>query len=261
MKKLRVATKLCAVFILLVVLAFTTSAVAQRVGPGGADNAGKGQWVVLTYDFITGAISYPPATPLRGGVSFEFTPTPDRAMLMMDNVNLIPQFRGGNLTGRTLSANVAIEATLGTTFNYFNNDESGELKEGWADKGGFVRFYFNKVNTAGCPSGWHPENPVCEAQYWWSNPVHIDLEDLAARGKKGMNIEVSLDPAFWSDRDGHFGTDVVEGTDHPVLFAQAVANVKKIGLSFGGNGWWAFGCGVETGAATFILNKFIVKGN
>jgi len=276
MKKLKITAKLVVMFILLAVLVFTTMAVAQRLVPGGAAKAGKGQWVVLTYDFETGAITFPPATPIRGGgVSFDFYPTPDRAMLVVDDLSLIQQFRGGNLTGKTLSAKIAIEATPGASFIYWNNDGTGTLLGGWADPGGFVRFYFNKVNTAGCPEGWHPERPDCEAQYWWSNPVHVDLADLAARGGKEITLEVPLNPEFWSDRDGHAGTDVglVSGEvpggvsysvwiDHPALFAQAVANVKKIGLSFGGNGWWAFGCGVEEpSTATFNLYKFMVKGN
>jgi hypothetical protein len=269
MKKLKITAKLVVMFILLAVLVFTTMAVAQRLVPGGAANAGKGEWVVMTY-VPDNNYSVPvplPVTPIRGGgVSFDFYPTPDRAMLVVDDLSLIQQFRGGNLTGKTLSAKIAIEATPGASFIYFNNDGTGTLQDGWADPGGFVRLYFNKVNTVGCPTGWHPERPDCEAQYWWSNPVHIDLADLAARGGKEITLEVPLNPEFWSDRDGHMGTDVGEVSgmyiDHRLFFAQAVANVKKIGLSFGGNGWWAFGCGVEApSTATFMLYKFMVKGN
>jgi hypothetical protein len=59
------------------------------------------------------------------------------------------------------------------------------------------------------------------------------------------------------------GTDTTStAVDHILAFNAAVANVKKIGLSFGGNGWWAFGCGVEApSTATFMLYKFMVKGN
>jgi hypothetical protein len=265
MKKLKITAKLAVMFILLAVLVFTTMAVAQRVVSGGAANAGKGEWVVMTYvpdDNYSVPVPLP-VTPIRGGgVSFDFYPTPDRAMLVVDDLSLIQQFRGGNLTGKTLSAKIAIEATPGASFIYFNNDGTGTLQGGWADPGGFVRLYFNKVNTVGCPTGWHPERPECEAQYWWSNPVHIDLADLAARGGKEITLEVPLNPEFWSDRDGHMGTDTTPTTvDHILAFNAAVANVKKIGLSFGGNGWWAFGCGVTDGTATFKLYKFIVKGN
>jgi hypothetical protein len=256
---------LIVVLALLVALVFTATAIAQRVGGGknGAD-----VWVVMTYvpdNGYTTPVPLPVTFVKGGGVAFDFYQTPDRAMLLAEDLDILKQFHNGNLTGKTLSAKIAIEATSGATFNYFNYDGTGQLQYGWADEGGFVRLYFNKVNTLGCPTGWHPERPDCEAQYWWSNPVHVDLVDLAARGKKGLRLEVPLDPEFWSDRDGHMGTDVVTfpgniTVDHTEAFNEAVANVHKIGLSFGGNGWWAFGCGVNAPAtATFILDKFEVK--
>jgi hypothetical protein len=57
------------------------------------------------------------------------------------------------------------------------------------------------------------------------------------------------------------GTDTTSNTvNHIEAFNAAVANVKKIGLSFGGNGWWAFGCGVdEPSTTTFKLYKFMAK--
>jgi hypothetical protein len=48
--------------------------------------------------------------------------------------------------------------------------------------------------------------------------------------------------------------------NHRRWFADAVANMGKAGLSFGGNGWWAFGCGVYApGSATFDLFTFKIK--
>jgi hypothetical protein len=38
-------------------------------------------------------------------------------------------------------------------------------------------------------------------------------------------------------------------TDATAWFNDAVANANKIALSFGGDGWWAFGCGVNGGPA------------
>jgi len=251
MKKLTVTGTLIVMLVLLVTLAFTTTAAAQRVVK---------DWFVMTYiPNDNYAVPWPlPVTPIRGnGVSFDFFPTPDRAMLIAE-IESYPQFQRGKLTGKTLLADIAIEATPGATFNYYIDEFP------WQATGGFVRLYFNKVNTPGCLSGWHPERPDCEAQYWWSNPVHIDLADLAALGSKGTTIEVPLDPTLWSDRDGHMGTETITAynitVNHTDAFYAAVANVKKIGLSFGGGGLWAFGCGVnEPSTATFILYKFMAK--
>jgi len=247
-------------FVLLITFAFTTTADARKILKGGKHAAEE--WYVLTYD-AAGNILELDVTPIHKnkGISFDFYHTPDRAMLLTELDSSKKKPHPGNFTGKTLSADIAIEATHGATFNYFNNDGTGSLQDGWADPGGFVRLYFNKVNTPDCPTGWHPERPDCEAQYWWSNPVHIDLADLAALGSKGIKLEVPLDPEFWSDRDGHMGTDTTSNTvNHIDAFYAAVANVHKIGLSFGGDGWWAFGCGVnDPGAATFKLYKFMGK--
>jgi hypothetical protein len=207
-----------------------------------------------------------PVTPVKGnGVSFNFYPTPDRAMLIVD-ISQGKQFQPGKLIGRALSARIAITASPGATFNYFNNDGTGTLQGGWADPGGFVRLYIQGVNPAlvGCESGWHPLRPDCEAQYWWSNPLHIELADLAALGSKGITLEALLSPEFWSDRDGHMGTETITASgmtvNHVDAFKAAVANATKLGLSFGGNGWWAFGTGVNApSTATFVLDKYMAK--
>ncbi len=257
MKRLAKIETLIGMFVLMVTFAFSTTVSAQRVVK---------DWVVMTYVPDNNyAVPLPlPVTPIRGnGVSFDFLPTPDRAMLVAE-IKSYAQFQLGKLIGKTLSADIAIEATPDATFNYFNNDGTGSLQGGWADPGGFVRLYFNKVNTEDCPTGWHPARPDCEAQYWWSNLVHIDLADLAALGSEGTTLEVPLDPALWSDRDGHMGTETITAygitVNHTDAFYAAVANMKKIGLSFGGDGWWAFGCGVNApGTATFKLYKFMAK--
>jgi hypothetical protein len=80
------------------------------------------------------------------------------------------------------------------------------------------------------------------------------LEDLAARGADGDFLEVPFNPALWSDRDGHMGNSDI---NHLRWFADAVAHVGKIGLSFGGGNNFAFGCGVdEPSTATFLLYNY-----
>jgi hypothetical protein len=209
---------------------------------------GSGQWEVLTYIGDYGPYDYP-ATPIKGGgVSFDFYPTPDRAMLLTGK-----HIHGDNLIGRTLSATIAIKATPGATFNYYGGSS-----------GGFVRLYIEGVNPAlcGCVPGWDPDRPDCEAQYWWSNPVNIDLAALAAGGT--VTLEVPLLPENWSDRDGHMGTETVTingiTVDHTAAFYAAVANETEMGLSFGGGDNFAFGCGVNApGTATFLLYDFDAK--
>jgi hypothetical protein len=254
----------------LVTFAFTTMVVtqgAQSVSAGrDKDDKDKGdkdkgdEWVIMTYTPDNGyTVPVPmPVTKFKaGGVSFDLFingGSPDRAMLLTE------KFPKGRLAGHSLSARIAITAELGTTFNYCGPNCDG------SDPGGFVRLYIQGTNPD-CVgvSGWHPERPDCEAQYWWSNPIHIDLADLALLAK-GITLQEVLSPAFWSDRDGHmgntapglFGTIPQIFVDHAAAFNAAVANATKMGLSFGGGGNFAFGTGASR-SAQFLLYDFKTK--
>mgnify|MGYP000123084077 CR=1 FL=1 len=239
MRKLAIYVVLIACFGFLFM---TEQAMARGFG------AGAGKWTILTYEGEEGPFPYPVSSISGGGVYFEFLNTPDRAVLISDAKGK------ASLVGRTVTAYIAIEATAGATFNYYNT--GGTLPAN-------VRLYFQRVNGMGdspteeCPSGWHPERPDCEAQYWWSNPESISLADLAAIGISGEVLSANLDPALWSDRDGHMGDSNV---DHQGWFADAVANMGKAGLSFGGGNNFAFGCGVNSPyLANFDLFTFKIK--
>lgn len=233
--------------------AFSVSPFAQTV-PGGGD-----KWVISTYipeNGYTTPVPMPVTKIKAGGVSFDLFihgGFPDRSMLITDK-----RFPAGKLTGQSLSARIAIIATPDTTFNYCGSNCDG------TDTGGFVRLYIQGVNPdlVGCESGWHPERPDCEAQYWWSNPIAIDLADLADLGSNGFTLQEVLTPASWSDRDGHWGTDVITASeievDHVAAFNAAVKNATKMGLSFGGGNNFAFGTGADQ-SAMFMLYDFRIK--
>ena len=236
---------LLSVFALLVTFALTTPVAAQRL-PAAAGH-GEG-WIVLTYEGEFGPFESP-ATRKGGAVSFDFLATPDRAMLITD-ISGDRQFAPGKLIGKSLSARIAINATPGATFNYYNTGGTAPAN---------VRLYFQRPNAAGCPpsSEFNPLFPQCEAQYWWSNPLSISLADLAAsNNRQGVTLQALLSPEFWSDRDGHKGDS---DANHIAWFNDAVANANKIALSFGGGNNFAFGCGVDSpGQATFTLLKYQV---
>jgi hypothetical protein len=213
-------------------------------------------WVVMTYvpdNGYTVPVPFPVTKVRDGGISFAFLATPDRSMLLTDQ--LPDKIRDGY----SISGRIAIIAAPGTTFNYCGTACDG------SDAGGFVRFYIEGTNPAlvGCLSGWHPERPDCEAQYWWSNPVHIDLADLAALGTTGINLNTLLKPENWSDRDGHSGTAVITSSsitvDHAAAFHAAITHATRTGLSFGGGDNFAFGAGASPLPATFVLARFEIK--
>jgi hypothetical protein len=170
-----------------------------------------------------------------GGVSFNFLPTPDRAELYTSH----PSYKKvllGNQLGKTLSATIAIAAAPGTVFNYYLQGDPRFPCERAAN----VRLYFETKNEA-----------FGESQFWWSNPVSIDLADLLAAG--GTTLSVVLSPEFWSDRAGSFGNS---DAAHQAAFIASASNITVTGLSFGGGCFFAFGAGSNPGGAMFELLAF-----
>ena len=219
----------------VVMLAGSATAQRRPVHRG----SGWSGWVVLTYTDTGGPDAQPVTATKGGGVSFDFYNTPDRALLIEERPHGM-QFKPGSLTGQALSAHIAISATgpSPVTFNYYDNDT------GLPVTGGFVRLYFQRPNQVGCPDpSAFPGPDYCEAQYWWST-VYFDLSTLLAAGSKGLTLQVSLNPALWSDRMGTMGDTDAQSI---AWFDDAVANANEMGLSFGGGGSYAFGCGVNGG--------------
>jgi len=190
------------------------------------------KWMVTLYHADSTRPGAMPSTLLpQGGIGFGLLPTPDMAMLTTKhpsyNLKLL-----GNLSGRTVSAEIAVTGT-GPSFIYYG--------AGGPAPGGFVRLYFRTLDQT-----------LGESQYWWSNLAYEDLSTLFDSAGVATLV-ANLHPGLWSDRDGHLG----EYDDaHRSAFAAAVYDVQEIGLSFGGGGLWAFGVGVSSGSATFQLKSF-----
>jgi hypothetical protein len=189
--------------------------------------AGAVKWKVVDYNRIQ---THPARIPFKlaisadGGIGFDFLNTPDTALLGTSH----PSYKDdliGDMTGETLSARVGVTVTPGTQFTYFGQpDGCGSPAN--------VRFYF-ETDTSG---------KFEYTDYWWSNPVHADLEDLKNFGDQ--TLSVNMDPAMWSDWNGQFGT-----TD-PAAFAAAVKNVKFVGLSYGGGCFFENGVGIAPGSGS-----------
>jgi hypothetical protein len=167
-----------------------------------------------------------------GGLAFDFLYTPDTALFLTGH----PSYRGdllGDMTGKTISATVGITVTSGApVFTYYGEGTDQNPCPGNAN----VRFFF-QTRTSG------PFNP---SDYWWSNPVHADLQDLTL---VDVQIENPFTAGLWTNYYGQ--------TD-PTGFEAAASNVVAIGLSFGGGCFFANGVGIEpgTGSAYFRLMDF-----
>ena len=169
------------------------------------------------------------------GIAFDFLETPVTASLVTPHHSYEGDLLG-DLSGKILQAVVEIEVTPGTEFTYSGDpDACGDPAN--------VRFYF-ETDTSG---------RFEETDYWWSN-LHPRLDTLT--DQLIMIFPMSF-PSLWSDDKGHLGS-----TDpaHEAAFADAVRNVRRIGLSFGGGCSHGNGVGIRpgTGSGYFNLKGFYV---
>jgi hypothetical protein len=195
---------------------------------------GAVKWKVVDYNRIT---THPARIPYKvpGGIAFDFLYTPDTALLGTSH----PSYRGdllGDMSNKTLSATVGVTVTPGTVFQYYGNSPGQPAN---------VRFYF-QTDTSG---------KFEETDYWWSNPVSINLQTLALIQPADFTMTVPISsPSMWSDYNGHFGDDPA----YTAAFLQAVKDVQFVGLSFGGGSFFENGVGIApgTGSGNFRLMDF-----
>jgi len=222
------------------VLALTVFAVSRppRTKAEGFEDLKPGavKWKVVDYNRIQ---THPARIPYRtmagtdNGIGFDFLYTPDTALLGTSH----PSYGGdlwGDMTGKTVSARVGVSVTDGNPqFTYYGT---------CGTRAANVRLYF-QTDTSG---------KFEETDYWWSNPMSYDLEDLKASDQ--TLLALFSDGGEWSDYYGHFGNDPLYST----AFTKAVKDVKFVGLSFGGGCFFENGVGIQpgTGSAYFRLMDF-----
>jgi hypothetical protein len=175
--------------------------------------AGPSSWKVFNYNPSGQALApVTPASVAGNTVSFNFSANTYTALLATSDNSLT-----GDLTGKTLNANVSWTGVTGT----FQEQNGG----GCTPDAQYVRLYFASPGFA-------------FTHFWWSNPIHVDFTGTSGGG----TMTVSLgDLSQWSDWNGKVADsspDVTAG------FNAAVAKVSTVGVSFGG------GCFFENGVTT-----------
>lgn len=163
--------------------------------------------------------------PSGGPIQFYFIPNRYSALLMTGMPSLT-----GNLTNFTLNDNVAV-TTSGkhTPYGVFEADGGNYCGATLVEP--TVRFYFSSGGL------------FAYTHYWWSNPESWTL----AKGSATIS-QVVNDPSEWSDWAGQTGSSL------PTQFANAMAHVRWVGLSFGGGCFFSNGVTV-TGPKRAIFNS------
>jgi hypothetical protein len=183
-----------------------------------------------------GTLSFADAPTAASGIaSLNFTGQPNTALLVTYNKAKFPSLLG-DLSGKSVFASFTVSGlTTGNSFIYFGEPDAcgGTIA--------YVRYYFETSNAGGFD----------ETHFWWSNPV---AAALSANGPVSL-ATVPLAGANWSDFYGHFGNDPA----YSAGFNAAVANVTRIGLSFGGGCFFENGVGTTDGSGALTLNSYAVS--
>ena len=205
-----------------------TATIATALLSSAPVMADASNWKVGYYTpSSVGTLSFAQAKPGGGIASLDFTNQSNTALLVTTH----GASKGdtlGDLTGKTISASFHISGAGAFTY-YGQPDACGTPAS--------TRLFFQTDNGGG----------FAYTHYWWSNPAsHVLANDSGT-------LTVNLDPALWSDWNGQ------SGTTEPAGFADAVSNVKTIGLSFGGGCFFENGVGTVDGSGTFTLTDFTVR--
>jgi hypothetical protein len=181
-------------------------------------------WTVYDYNPSGNAIAprnapnKMPATTSGTTTTFNFLPGNYTALLTTTDPTLT-----GDLSMKTLTDQISVSGPA-TTFMTQHN--GGDCVSNFPAA---VRFYFVSPSASGSTSTGGGPPAGFYTQFWWSNPMHMDLPPAGnATGTIMANVG---DPDEWSDWNGQRG-----GSSPEVLaaFEKAIHNVQTVGLSFGG---------------------------
>jgi len=179
-----------------------------------------------------------PATTSDGGMTWKFPFRPNIYTALFTTTD-------PSLTGDQSMTTLTDEITLSGPATTFMTQHGGGNCVG--NTPAAVRFFFRSPSASGSslPA---PGTPVrgglppagFYTQFWWSNPVSMQL----AFGTQSGTITAHMcNPAEWSDWDGKPALLV------PEAFLEATQNVQAIGLSFGGLCFFETGVTAEYSAA------------
>jgi hypothetical protein len=191
--------------------------------------AGASDWRLGYYTPSGRALSMSSVSTGGGVASFDFTSQDNTALLVTTKGNS-PAL--GDLTGKTITATFTISGATGE-FTYFG-EGTDQNPCGYPAN---TRLFFLTDNGGGFQL----------THYWWSNPENQIL------GNGTFTLTATVEPAEWSDWNGQPGVTQTAG------FADAAANVKMIGFSFGGGCFFENGVGTSDGSGTFTLDSFDVS--
>ena len=187
------------------------------------------EWTVYDYNPSNQAIAprnspnSMPATTSNGGTTWQFNFLPNTYTALFTTTD--PSMTGNQST-MTLTDTITVS---GSPTTFMTQRGGGDCVN---NTPAAVRFYFTSPSASGSSVGTPPAGFY--TQFWWSNPVNLQL---LVGSQSGTIVANMADPSEWSDWNGQQGSNpaVTEA------FVEATQKVQAIGLSFGGE------CFFETG--------------
>jgi hypothetical protein len=205
--------------------------VCFAVGVAAPASAASSSWNESMYKANGNSLTTAPATVSGSTVSFNFSPGTYAALLTTSDKSLT-----GNLSNSTVNDTVSVTG-MDTAASFVDQNGGGCLPDNQS-----VRFFFTSQNAGGNGSGFF-------SRFWWSNPVHVQLQNDGTGGVAPTMISVPVsDPSQWSNWDGKKGDS---SPDVTAAFDSAISKVSAIGLSFGGGCFFENGVSITSGSATF----------
>ena len=178
-------------------------------------------WTVYDYNPSNNALAprnapnKMPATTTGSVTMFTFLPGKFTALLTTTDQSLT-----GDLSMTTLTDQISVS---GPATTFMTQHGGGDCVN---DVPAAVRFYFVSPSASGSTVGTPPAGFY--TQFWWSNPVSLQLISGTQNGTIIANVG---DPSEWSDWNGQRANSSAEVL---AAFEKAIQKVQTVGLSFGG---------------------------
>ncbi len=159
----------------------------------------------------------------------------DPAGMGLDSVYLLTNVAKSDLSNTTITAKVSV-TTTGTALFY---TRSKTCANNGTDA--YVRLEFQSTRSG----------PYSPSDYWWSTGVanNLNLSTLANQGPGTLQFSTA-NQAAWSNINGQNGADPTAG------FADALKNVKQVGVAFGSACSYASGVAIDGGTGSFHLLSY-----
>jgi hypothetical protein len=153
----------------------------------------------------------------------------------------------GDLTGQTITATLNLAVTGNPVFAYGGHTPWSSWNT--CPVPANTRLYFS-TNPAAYDL---QDATIHQDDYWWSSGPTASVTISPVTGM--VTLSDTFDPSHWSNAQG------VSAVNHLAEFQSAVANVRQIGVAFGGGCFFDVGIAVlpNTGTAIFHLISYDVQ--